>query len=1762
MVYAVRFTSISELIVDVTASIEQGKLKDNGRLRIIIDAKSRSLIYLYSIGRLISFSHYLYFEKKVQTTFFFDYQRKSKAIKHLISLGFFKFCDEEIYLRYDFKKPIDVKIIQKSLFRNIDLSLGKTYWHCLLPISKFKIESTNHENTAFKNTNDILDNVSSLLSDKINEEFIKLKVKDVLYEINQILFEILYELVLNSIMHSSSGYIQIAITIDRENSTSDRVPAKLFEPGLDKYNILIMDFSETVLHTVSKTINEDANPPHESNDKFYNSMKSYNRNFTLQKIKEESILQNVFKGNFSIRKGRRSEGLKKIANSVHSFQGLLNYRSGRTETQVFTDETGTLKVKTRKKNDISTGLHGIKDIKQKSYYLPGVIASFILTSYQLKLFVTKELCKKEIVTKPPEIAIEEINKLPKAIYARLSGNDLKRQSELIASELFTIYSNASTKHKNIPCFLEIDLFNSLSVNVNSLDYLIQEFVKYQNKNERLISKIIFTNVNKRIIYELKKRSCNSLLIAASLIAVLIDETDSPHFLGISKTTDNIYDVEFLLLYITMSGKRSENEIVQVLASARHSREREILITYLEEIISEDHRMIFYREKTSSGKTIYNCHNYYQALDKNRHFHVKGLDECYLSIKDNIIMLQNGEYLKGIIQFSEFWGSSTQKKRLFDSAKLILKNNDIPYANTIISFTNNGDKLSHVFQRYLHISKLIIIDPVYKNNWETVDIDSNYGIITNVLYPGDENGFIKEFVQTVFNKEVQYKVLYILTYISFLGNESLQILLGEKHVKIRVISLYSISNDSFLEQYYKKSDLINSPSVFKTNEQHLSPDIYQIGNNKVESNPNLATLKSSIKHKYSMVELSSEFWHNASTLEIISPIQKGKEKRNVLFFENNEKVIEHSRTRKYLEENLISFIKDRLDYKIDIILHPTHPVGYFMAQCISSHLNKTPLILPMSQREYGGKIEMTTDRYLDYSKQILNYRRELSKFDLKAIIIDDSILTGTSIFTMLGISKKLGLDVTGIFVLMNRLTPEVSASYDNQNFIFSYLYRLHIPIESKEQSHITLLMNINKGLMDETNSFFSNYWCNFIEQTSKEYDFTTNSYFTFDKEKIDKLFMEDRISDKDYNFDYGKYVEFNIRKQIIENLLLHPNNKILDFYTRLAVVFNFLDPLTSVPDVKNEKNPFWDFLTQLTQNGIKEKQESWKLHFVRKVIFLIIFSRHIREIKRFVRFKIMCHEILQICFQNKENSYQNSENLICECFMALGIIGDEKLIALFKEIHPVLNSLNRNLEVTYAPDLNIISSYTWSMHTLFKNPEIKKFIKPSMFKLIQGYFNDSSEDGNEQLYLLELFFPLLEDDHFLLNKLGITHDPGRVKALELLDKKDVKHYLTEAPGYTFTLKYVLRLCKADIVILYSRKKNTIQYNLLAFEINGSQIPIKNLSAIDLNNSTYPSFLERRMDKGISFFSTKKYDLAFLNKFTQGDDYEWMMGSKIRDKNGGEQYYAIIGFYKRGNDRVNRAWDDQFLRTSYYYWLKYEKHLNTILPKLNLKYSDSQATWNILQKAMNTIHDHKKKDNNRAVLSIAMGLIGVEKLLKKILSITFQQSLPLETVSKNISELINELEKKKRRAQEIVKDETFFNMPFHVDKQEVQIRFKSLKYNYPKTVKYITFYYPVLEFVLYECLQNALAYSKEYIDVILEFNPSEDGFVQLNLKIVNDFFAVPENRESQGIIACKNAINAISGRFDVSESSKLWMVTICINTYLVPMKMSEVIDEEVF
>src|SRR4030095_9221284 len=105
-------------------------------------------------------------------------------------------------------------------------------------------------------------------------------------------------------------------------------------------------------------------------------------NYQIDRAKEESLLSNIFRGDLVIRKGRRSEGLYELGQSLSWFSGVLNLFSGRSELVISSAENEELNPELRRMKD---------RYLKRSYYLPGVIASPILPSHQLKQSFLKSI---------------------------------------------------------------------------------------------------------------------------------------------------------------------------------------------------------------------------------------------------------------------------------------------------------------------------------------------------------------------------------------------------------------------------------------------------------------------------------------------------------------------------------------------------------------------------------------------------------------------------------------------------------------------------------------------------------------------------------------------------------------------------------------------------------------------------------------------------------------------------------------------------------------------------------------------------------------------------------------------------------------------------------------------------------------------------------------------------------------------------------------------------------------------------------------------------------------------------------------------------------------------------------------------------------------------------------------------------------------------------------------------------------------------------
>ena len=236
-------------------------------------------------------------------------------------------------------------------------------------------------------------------------------------------------------------------------------------------------------------------------------------------------------------------------------------------------------------------------------------------------------------------------------------------------------------------------------------------------------------------------------------------------------------------------------------------------------------------------------------------------------------------------------------------------------------------------------------------------------------------------------------------------------------------------------------------------------------------------------RFGPLELSTEFWQNVAELQILSGDSRGPEGRRLLFVENNEAVLKHQRLREQLQEFVENFIKNILELRLEVIVHPNHAIGAHIASLIARTLPSPPLVIPLSQWKYGGPVQVTANELRNIRERIDGFSRAKHRPHAsvtpgnggdsdellpippsgprpRCLIVDDSIITGNSIFTMLGIASQLDLKSVGVLVLINRLKPEISEAISWCQPNFGYFLRFHMPKLEAQEDPNGLILSIN------------------------------------------------------------------------------------------------------------------------------------------------------------------------------------------------------------------------------------------------------------------------------------------------------------------------------------------------------------------------------------------------------------------------------------------------------------------------------------------------------------------------------------------------------------------------------------------------------------------------------------------------------------------------------------------------------------------------------
>ncbi len=1546
-----------------------------------------------------------------------------------------------------------------------------------------------------------------------------------------------------------------------------------------------MDFGRGVFPSVIHTLNHE-NAKQVADDYF--SVTGWSDFHRVYKAKEESLLSNIFRGDLVIRKGRKSEGLYELGQALAWFDGVLNLFTGRSDLQITSSDSEEIISKPRRVTD---------PYVKNPYYLPGVIASPILPSHQLKSVLIKNIASKLTREKAAQAPAPQAYKPcvlrrykhgpPSGFFGGLSTLKIRRRSELDAEAFATNYqkvrghSPGGNAHPGDAgpselFFWDLNLNMADNIDVGFIDSFIQELCKridqVESSDARNFYKLIFTNVPSNIIHALEKRNCKSFLMLKETFCLMLDEADEPHFLGAPRVSNNIFDIEDALSLIFHVGSITREELI----NHKDIGLTEYAVDHLQKLLGPNEDSIFFCREVD-GQVTFECHDIQSALSRMRNESFTQLSTVRLyegteGKLEAVFKLRNGIYVDSIYDFCLYWSDN---ESAVDCSKLLLSRAGFPLVDTIVTFMNNGDRLASAIQRFTRTPNLIIADPHNADSWNHLEIDGDCVLVVDALYPGDdENGYIKSFVDNIGKISRNSRIKQLLAFCDFRGDQEALVRPSQarQRTNLPLSGLEVISVPLPPE--------IVRPTAINPQKEH---NIVQNFQNYILSKPQRPHLSSTTAShnrdaalradQYSPVELSTEFWQNVSALGVIGSKRTGREERNVLFYENNERLIQNSRMRRAVTEFVSDYVKNILDLKVDVILHPTHPVGSFLAQLVSAQLNINPLVLPLTQRKYGGQIDLASGDYLYNHRLVEECKRIREREQLTCLIVDDSVLTGNSLFTMLGISTRLGLRTNGILVLLSRLSPEISDTLALLSVNFAYLYRLHMPILTSGQSPDTKLKNTNDRILEKSNSYFGQLWANTLRDEESHFHPSDDDV----EPDVPPMVKTGALEDIE-----GKHIDTYKLKQILQHLILHPDPHILTFYIRVGIAYNFLEKLVHEDD-------FWRLLQGLFKYDQVPKPNSQSIQFIQKILYILAFSKHIYPFSVYKKYQDLCCNLVRECFET--GSWEALKYLVTDCIMWLGIIGSEKLaeigkVALGVTLEYALEGLSPS---PHSGDLShdsedqrrtpercvaarqIIGAFAWSLHVYVHQKGLNMLDNDSAADLVEAVVqNQRSTEGH--ILLIDILEPIISVSLELRKKLSIEMWQDEDEFVEALtsgaeDNNPLLSYLKDAPGYTCTLKTLLRLCKADTVLLYAKNKSDEQFFLRVFDTRQNKSPDDDLTPEHLNESHLPEALRRRMNESLFFSSTRPEDARALNDYSIRTKHLWCMGGPVTIKGGPHMNYYVIFGYKRPPDRM-------FQSTAYYYWLKCESLLREILPRIHSKYVESATEWNAHIQSVKPIHPIKSDaaertefvNARREIISRAMANIDIGDLLRRAVRMSSEPVYKLKAICGEIEKVCKNM---RINVTALLNDDPRIDPENKSLLREEEVPIfgpKPAAFTLEQDLTFCAFHMALLEFIAYECLCNALAHYATRIDVDTQFvlRAGSDK-IKIVLTVKNDLHpeagpgAVPI--KPIGISACKTAAAAVGGAFSSSrdEAGTLWVARTELPAYLVPDELRRQLHE---
>ncbi len=1513
----------------------------------------------------------------------------------------------------------------------------------------------------------------------------------------------------------------------------------------DRFDILIQDLGQGFLKSIRQTFGMTTgvnNKPYKIDWLWANAGEMQDRHT------EQQFLSTVFRGNMVVRQGRKSLGLQSISNMCMRQNGCMNFRSGSAEVLVG-ERSGGLQVVHREDTSRYWESHkaeSVNEIEQKvpidtinHYWLPGVIAALYIPIYGMKIARSRSLVKsKNIYSDKPDLFRNEYfirKNLPKGLFGGLSRIKSTRRSE---TDAFRLYLDESDKCKII------DLKSSGAVDIDFLDSLIQEmckrsFFEEPEDNQSLhlhpFLSMVFINVPKIVVSALKSRNCDSFLLENGMICTLIDEYDQPHFLGIRRMTDGPNNVDDILLAIYMRGSNgiSNAELKELNFNETLISAVEVLFPSAEKAINKKQPLLYYKYNDEKNKkTIFVWPNVIKWLwqEDGKKATARFIQFTH-KLKDSFFQMSNGMLIDTTYNFSGFWSDDTV---LRSAAKKLSRKADFPLAKTIISFKGNGDILSSAMRDFLGIPELTLLDT--ENTQSELHFSGSSAIlVVDALCPGDdhENSYINQSIKAI--KNANCTELYFIAYADLRINKR------KSFSGYKVTSLHYQRNADIIAV---SNEINYGTPIFEAKQYHENE---KQKNNTNSDLPNIQefSYKDHLP-RYGPLELSSEFWHNIAELKIISPGNQTEDLKEPLYDENNEAVIRHPRLRDQLQEFVENFVRNILELRLDVIIHPDHSTGTYLAHLVAKNLAIKPLILPLAKSKYGDPIHVTAREFRDHYEKIQIFRKENRFKQPRCLIVDDSISTGRTIFTMLGLASQLDLMPVGILVLINRLKPETSEAISLFRLSFAYFFRFHMPkLNGQDDPNTRLIqlddilhgsqenssvVNISENDYHESPSYFASFWSrNHIRDTKMRNHLRRDL----------RLIMRDPPK-------LAKNAKLEIvdktALQIIQRLLLHPDTRMIDFDTRIAIVFNFMGNLL-------EADADFTLIDCLHEQGKLEDQYSQTNQLLRKILFLFCFSNSVISSDSVRKLIKLCEKFITYYFY--ENNWLKYNSVLCETIMACGALFSTSIFKFLIEalkngiISTALVALDKKeCSENERKAMDITGAIAWSVELLLKNKidSIRQKtlrLSGQLTKEFEIVFKHDNITMEQRFYVIESLTPLLRFDEKLQRAFHIYTSEKNNDILNIVKEEDARKYLTEAPGYTVTLRIALKLFCANFVFLVAWSPTDEKVQVKGFEssISGAEMNL------DIQQSV--SVIHNRIIKKTFFYTNNKEDLDQLSQMGHINSsaskrclgLTELFGAAV-DSADGLNYYIIVGYQGNNNG----------LNTAFYYWLRYKKYLKNILVEIHAKYVQSSHTWNLLRTSYGPLHPPRKGTPRRTILRNWLSEISVGRLLNDVVSLHSHRPKSLKEVEKLITDPSEELNR--------------FTENENPNPLKVTGYWPiSLGRSYSDDGRYLTFSEPVLKFLLIECFCNALSFYKSEIIVRFEFQDSIGPKIlitvenDIDMAILSEYGATAKESRGTGLDACEKAATAANGQFSHAKANGNFIATITLPVHVMPNSLKE-------